>query len=234
MNSTAIPFVMKKNPVLHTAYVNNTLQIRCWKDSISWAMVRFLSLYCIFLWDSFTLSIFCFLLLSFLYILGEFSILHLNIELHIFFLISKAFSWLSRWIECTILRHHSSAIVNKRRESHDYWWFQVLGHSMGFKLTSAVGEGCFLQVRKEQFVKNYKWEKKNLSWKLPGHRTLGSSFIELCFIHTSHSLSLMEFYHQWLLRQLSLLLLLSAPKEVFNLILGGSIQVFYLLLLLKR
>lgn len=33
---------------------------------------------------------------------------------------------------------------------------------MGFKLTSAVGEGCFLQVRKEQFVKNYKWEKKKI------------------------------------------------------------------------
>lgn len=99
-------------------------------------------------------------------------------------------SWLSRWIECTILRHHSLAIVNKSRESHDYWWFQVLGHSMGFKLTSAVGEGCFLKMRKEHCVKNYKWEKKNLlSWKLSGHWTLGSSFIELCFTDFPFSFS---------------------------------------------
>lgn len=107
-----------------------------------------------------------FLLLSFLYILKEFSILHLNIELHNFFFWfpKHLFSWLSRWIECTILRYHSSAIVNRSRESLDYWWFQVLGHSMGFKLTSAVGEGCFLKMRREHFVKNYKWEKKKTSF----------------------------------------------------------------------
>lgn len=226
----------EKSPVLHTAYANNTLKRRCWKDSISWAVLRFLSLYCIFLWDSFTLGIFCFLLLSFLYIRKEFSILHLNIELpNFFFWFPKhLFSWLSRWIECTILRHHSSAIVNKSRESLDYWWFQVLGHSISFKLTTVVGKGCFLKMRREHFVKNYKWEKiKNFflenyratePWALPS----------LTYVSHISILSLMEFYHQWLLRQLSLRLLLSAPKEVFNLIPGGSIQVFYLLLLLKR